>query len=99
MTGPAFVHVHSIRLASGHEALVARALTKEGKSGFGFSMRLDAGEARRMAEWAAGLRPERPPLEPLIGHPWETAWVAGNAVDWNAEPAFAQIRWLPEETP
>jgi hypothetical protein len=97
MTAPAFTHVHSIRLASGHEALVVRVLTKDGKAGYGFSMRLDATEARHMAEWSAGLRGERPHIEPAIGHPWETNWVAGRNPDWNTEPAFAQIRWLPEE--
>jgi hypothetical protein len=95
----AFTHVHSIRLASGHEALVARALTPNGGAGFGFSMRLDATEARHMAEWDAGLRKERPRVEPAIGHPWETSWVAGEKPDWKLEPAFAQIRWLPEEDP
>lgn len=88
-----------MRLQSGHEALVARVLTRDGKTGFGFSFRLDAAEARQMAEWHAGVRDERPRLEPLLGHPWETAWLAGEPVRWNAEPAFAQIRWLPEENP
>jgi len=56
----AFMHVHSMRITSGEEALVARALTKEGKVGFGFSFRLDAAEARHMAEWHAGVRKDRP---------------------------------------
>ena len=38
--GLAFMHVHSMRIASGEEALVARALTTDGKVGFGFSFRL-----------------------------------------------------------
>ena len=69
----AFVHVQSLRLASGEEALVARVLAKDGRAGYGFSFRLDAAEARHMAEWNAGVRPE-----------------------WQSEPAFAMIRWLPE---
>ena len=79
---------------SGHEALIARVLTKAGKTGFGFSMRLDATEARHMAEWHAGLRSERPKIEPVLGHPWETAYVAGGTVPWDTEPAFAAVQWL-----
>ena len=86
-----------MRLVSGQEALVARVLTKEGTIGYGFSFRLDAAEARHMAECNAGVRKERPRLEPVLGHPWETAWVSGEAIDWSAEPAFGEIRWLPEE--
>lgn len=87
--------MHSIRLRGGREALVARVLTKEGKIGFGFSLRLDAGEARRMAEWHADVRKERPRLKPVLGHFWETAWVSGTPIDWNAEPGFAALTWLP----
>ena len=83
-----------MRLASGHEALVARVLTKEGKTGYGFSMRLDATDARHMAEWHAGARHERPRIEPVMGHAWETAYVDGKAVPWEAEPAFASLAWL-----
>jgi hypothetical protein len=83
-----------MRLVSGHEALVARVLMKDGKTGFGFSMRLDATEARHMAEWHAGLRAERPQIEPALGHPWETAYVAGEAIRWEAEPGFARLPWL-----
>jgi carboxymethylenebutenolidase len=86
-----------MRLQTGQEALVARALTKEGKIGYGFSFRLDAAEARHMAEWHAGVRKLRPHCEPALGHPWETAWVSGEAIDWNVEPGFAKMRWLPEE--
>lgn len=83
-----------MRLASGHEALVARVLTRQGKAGFGFSMSLDATQARHMAEWDAGVRSERPRIEPLLGHPWETAFVAGEAVPWQMEPGFASLAWL-----
>lgn len=84
-----------MRLASGHEALVARVLREDGGTGYGFSFRLDAGEARHMAEWAAGERPERPHIQPVLDHPWERAWIAQQAVDWNLEPGFAMLRWLP----
>jgi hypothetical protein len=94
MTAPAFVHVHSIRLRSGHEALVARVLAKDGKTGFGFSLRLDATEARHMAEWHAGVRAERPKIEPVLAHPWESAYVAGETIPWDVEPAFAAVKWL-----
>lgn len=83
-----------MRLASGHQALVARVLRDDGGSGFGFSLRLDATEARHMAEWHAGLRKDKPKLEPLLAHPWETAYVAGDPVPWDAEPGFAKLEWL-----
>jgi hypothetical protein len=90
----AFVHVHSMRLASGHETLVARVLTKDGKAGYGFSFQLDAAEARHMAEWHAGVRAEKPKIESLLGHRWETAYIAGEPIPWDVEPAFASLKWL-----
>lgn len=90
-----YLHVHSLRLASGHEALVARALAKDGRIGYGFSMRLDAAEARHMAEWHAGLRKERLRIEPVLGHPWETAFLSNEAIPWDCEPGFATLAWLP----
>ena len=83
-----------MRLESGHEALVARVLKDDGGTGFGFSFRLDATEARHMAEWHAGLREEKPKIEPLFAHPWETAYVAGDPVPWEAEPGFGELQWL-----
>ena len=90
------MHVHSLRLKDGHEALVARVVTKEGKTGFGFSFRLDATEARHMAEWNAGVRPQRPAYESQLDHPWERAWLSDEEIEWQNEAAFAMIRWLPE---
>ena len=90
------MHVHSLRLKDGHEALVARVVTQEGNTGFGFSFRLDATEARHMAEWNAGLRPERPAYESQLDHPWERAWLSDEEIEWQSEAAFAMIRWLPE---
>ena len=49
----AHTHVHSLRLASGAEALVARVLVADGTSGFGFTLNLEAGVARDMAAWDA----------------------------------------------
>ena len=69
----------------------------DGKAGFGFSLHLDATAARHMAEWHAGARAERPKVEPVMAHPWETAFVADEKIDWSIEPAFAKIRWLPEK--
>ena len=87
------MHVHSMRIASGEEALVARARTKEGKVGFGFSFRLDATEARHMAEWAAGVRHERPRYQPALDHPWEKAWLSQKPIEWKLEPAFERLSW------
>jgi len=83
-----------MRLASGQEVLVARVLTAEGIAGLGFSLRLDATEARHMAEWAAGARAEKPRLEPALGHAWETAYVSGAAIPWDSEPEFSRLKWL-----
>jgi hypothetical protein len=83
-----------MRLAAGQEALVARVLTKDSKAGFGFSFRLDAAEARHMAEWHAGVRADRPRLEPALGHPWEEAFLGGKPIPWDREPAFAALQWL-----
>jgi hypothetical protein len=84
-----------MRLASGHEVLVARVLTQDGKIGFGFSFGLDAAEARHMAEWQAGARTEKPRLEPLLDHSWETAFLEERPVPWDSEPGFARLAWLP----
>lgn len=96
-TNLAFVHVHSMRVRSGAEVLVARVLTREGRTGFGFSFRLDAGEARRMAAWSAGAAKERPACVPVADHPWERAWMDGAEIDWNLEPGFARMRWRPDD--
>lgn len=60
-------HVHSLRLASGAEALAARALLAEGTSGFGFALNMDAGVARDMAAWDALGRSKGVPLHSLLG--------------------------------
>lgn len=88
--------MQSLRLATGEEALVARALTSDGKTGFGFSMRLDGTEARHMAEWAAGVRAERPPYESQLDHPWERSFLSEEEIEWDFEPGFARMRWLSE---
>ena len=84
-----------MRIATGEEALVARVLTTDGKAFFGFSLHLDGTEARHMAEWHAGVRKERPTVEPVMGHPWETAFVSKREIEWSIEPGFAKLRWLP----
>jgi hypothetical protein len=84
-----------MRLASGQEALVTRVLADDGRAGFGFSLQLDATEARHMAMFELGLWPERPRITPVIAHPWETAWVADQPVPWDIEPGFARLAWLP----
>ena len=91
----AFIHVHSMRIASGEEVLVARVLAENGAVGFGFSFRLESTEARHMAEWAAGIRPERPTYLSALDHAWEKAFLNDAAIPWESEPAFTAIRWLP----
>jgi hypothetical protein len=88
-----------MRLESGQEALVARVLTIEGHTGLGFSFHLDAAEARHMAEWDAGVRQERPPYQPVLGHPWEKAYLAGAQIPWDCEPGFTALEFLPPPPP
>lgn len=97
MTKPAFIHVHSIRIATGEEVLVARVLAEDGRIGYGFSFRLDATEARHMAEYHAGVRAERPAYEGRLRHAWETSFMTKAEIQWHAEAAFAKIRWQPED--
>jgi len=89
-----YLHVHSMRLATGEEVLIARAIAPDGRIGFGFSFRSDATEARHMAEWAAGVRPERPAYESQLDHAWERAWLSDEEIEWQSEPGFAGLRWV-----
>ena len=84
-----------MRLASGQEALVTRVLADDGSAGFGFSFQLDATEARHMALYHAGLRGERPRITPVLGHPWETAWISNSSIPWEFEASFSRLQWLP----
>jgi L-alanine-DL-glutamate epimerase-like enolase superfamily enzyme len=63
----AHTHVHSLRLASGAEALVARVLAADGSAGFGFTLNEEAAVARDMAAWDALARSRRVSLFNLLG--------------------------------
>lgn len=63
----AHTHVHSLRFASGAEALVARVLAADCTAGFGFTLNLEAGMARDMAAWDALARSRKVPLHTLLG--------------------------------
>jgi L-alanine-DL-glutamate epimerase-like enolase superfamily enzyme len=63
----AFTHVHSMRVASGAEALAARVLLADGTAGFGFTFNDDAGMARDMAAWDALGQSKGVPLHALLG--------------------------------
>ncbi len=93
--GESCIHVHSMRASGGEEVLVARVVAGDGRIGFGFSFRLDATEARHMAEWHAGSREGAPECRPTRDHPWEHAWLARKPIPWELEPAFGRIAWLP----
>ncbi len=69
----AYTHVHSVRVASGAEALVARVLAADGTHGFGFTLNLDAGVARDMAAWDALARAKGVPLHGLLGGSYRQA--------------------------
>ena len=76
MTAPlsiAYTHVHSLRVASGAEALVARVLAADGSAGFGFTLNMDAGVARDMAAWDALARAKGVPLFGLLGGSYRKA--------------------------
>ncbi|MGH8676666.1 MAG: hypothetical protein ACREVG_20440 [Burkholderiales bacterium] len=60
-------HVHSLRIRSGAEALVARVLTADGVAGYGFSLELEAAPARDMAAWDALGGARNVPLYALFG--------------------------------
>jgi hypothetical protein len=85
-----------MRLATGEEVLVARVVAADGRIGYGFSFGLDATQARHMAEWAAGVRRERPAYESQLDHAWERAFLSEEEIEWQSEPAFAKIRWSTE---
>ena len=68
----AHTHVHSMRLASGKEALVARVLAADGTAGFGFTLNEDAGVARDMAAWDALGRAKAVALPVLLGGSYRT---------------------------
>jgi L-alanine-DL-glutamate epimerase-like enolase superfamily enzyme len=61
------IHVHSLRLRNGAEALVARVMTADGVPGFGFSLGSEAFPARDMAAWDALARSRNVPLYALFG--------------------------------
>jgi L-alanine-DL-glutamate epimerase-like enolase superfamily enzyme len=63
----AHTHVHSMRVASGAEALAARVLAADGTAGYGFTLNDDAGVARDMAAWDALGRGKGVPLWGLLG--------------------------------
>jgi len=63
-----YIHVQSMRLASGEEALVAVVLTRDGRAGYGFDLGLDATAARHMAMRAAGIEPRQPVVTPGAGY-------------------------------
>ena len=63
----ASTHVHSMRTLGGAEALVARVVTTDGATGYGFSLGLEATPARDMAAWDALGRSRDLPLYALFG--------------------------------
>lgn len=61
------IHIQSLRLRDGAEALVARVMTADGVPGFGFSLGPEALPARDMAAWDALGRSRNVPLYALFG--------------------------------
>ena len=47
-----------------------------------------------MAEWAAGVRAERPAYESQLDHAWERAYLSDEEIEWPIEAAFANIQWI-----
>lgn len=93
-------HVHSIRVRSGREALVARVLVAEGAEGYGFTLNEDAGVARDMAGWDAAARGRRLSLPELLGAaarreiPLRADELPAIAPDWDAlRRGLRENRW------
>lgn len=63
----AHTHVHSMRVATGAEALVARVRLADRTAGYGFTLNEDAAVARDMAAWDALGRSKGVPLFGLLG--------------------------------
>ena len=86
----AHTHVHSLRLASGAEALAARVRIADGTEGFGFALNMEAVVARDMAAWDALGRSKGVPLYGLLGGSYrKTITLAKDenpaiAADWTA---------------
>ena len=81
----AHTHVHSLRIASGAEALVARVRAADGTAGFGFTLNLEAGVARDMAAWDALGRSKGAALHSLLGGTHRTT----ARISLDHEPAIA----------
>ena len=63
----AHTHVHSLRIGTGAEALVARVLIADGIAGCGFTLNLEPAVARDMAAWDALGRSRGVALHALLG--------------------------------
>jgi L-alanine-DL-glutamate epimerase-like enolase superfamily enzyme len=86
----AHTHVHSMRIAAGAEALVARVLLADGTAGHGFTLNEDAGVARDMAAWDALGKSKGVALHALLGGSYRKSVKVENdpdpciAADWTA---------------
>jgi len=47
-----------------------------------------------MAEWAAAPAPTSALREPAR-HAWERAWLSDEEIEWQSEPGFVKLSWLP----
>lgn len=73
-------HTHSMRLATGEEALVVRVLAEGGHVGFGFTFVEDVGAARDMATWHAAAATQGRALSALLATaPGEAAALGARA--------------------
>jgi len=88
----AHTHVHSLRLASGAEALAARVLLAGGTAGFGFTLNLDAGVARDMAAWDALGRSKSVPLHALLGGSYRKTIKIGKDENPSIPPDWTALR-------
>jgi L-alanine-DL-glutamate epimerase-like enolase superfamily enzyme len=88
----AYTHVHSMRTASGAEALAARVLLADGTAGFGFTLNMDAGMARDMAAWDALGRSKGLPLHSLLGGTYRHTVKCVNDVNPAIPPDWSALR-------
>jgi L-alanine-DL-glutamate epimerase-like enolase superfamily enzyme len=85
-------HVHSLRLASGAEALAARVRTAQGGEGFGFTLNEEAAVARDMAAWDALARAKGVPLCSLLGGSYRESVRVSNDESPSIPPDWTALR-------
>jgi L-alanine-DL-glutamate epimerase-like enolase superfamily enzyme len=88
----AHTHVHSLRLASGAEALAARVQIADGTEGFGFTLNMEAIVARDMAAWDALGKSKGVPLYGLLGGTYRKTIILAKGENTAIAPDWTALR-------